>query len=106
MTMSPRPSWKQKILDEVEVRLDEPPSEVELSRALAFAASAAARARGIPLRPYLRRCVVAMVAHDLGMTYPEALALDPRVLSAGPPDVSGRLYGVFEIERLAGEADA
>lgn len=102
---TPRPSWRQKILDEVTVRQDEPPNESEISRELAFAASAAARERGLPVRAYLRRAIIAMVAHDLRMSWPEALALDPRMPISAPPDVGGRVYGVFEIERLRGEDD-
>jgi hypothetical protein len=101
----PKPDWKRKILDEVEIRFDEPPSESEISRELAFAASAAARARGLPVRVYMRRAIIAMVAHDLQMAWPEALALDPRMPVGAPPDVAGTLYGVFEIDRLRGEGD-
>lgn len=102
----PKPSWRQKLLDEVVVRLDEPPSESEISRELSFAASAAARQRGLPVRAYVRRAIIAMVAHDLHIPWSEALALDPRLPIGSPPDVAGTLYGVFEIDRLRGETDA
>lgn len=68
----------------------------------------ASRARKMSPGSYLRRAVIAMIAHDLGKPFAEVLSLDPRAArETGYPirDEEGTAFGPWEIVALREVAD-
>lgn len=62
----------------------------------------AAAQRGVATASYIRRAVLAMVAHDLQMPLEEVLEHDPRVaamdsIGSGVSEPEGQLFGPWRI---------
>jgi len=64
----------------------------------------AARGRGISRNSYMRRAIMAMVVHDLGLDWETVMANEPGVFdwerSAGIQRLRGRGYGPWRIGAL------
>lgn len=108
--MTTTDDWRSRLLADVE----EQPREVSAfaikrfraTKSQVAATTRAARKRGISTEGYIRRAVLAMVCHDLGIPWDEMMADEGPVGRFGRGGVHdrepkrGKGFGEWQIERL------
>lgn len=109
--MPQAPDWRERIRADVAVTDLRPDGLItaKASPRLEDALAIAAQKRGIAKSSYVRRCVLAFIALDLDLDWPDAVDLDDRMAPLGMDmrnvahirDEGGYKYGSFRISGLA-----